>query len=637
MLAQQEARIMVVEDEVLVAKDMHCCLKRLGYQVVPCEATASEAIGLAEHCRPDLVLMDIHLDGPTDGIEAAGVISAEMKIPVVFVTAYSDFETVERAKQTAPYGYVLKPIRIEELRIAVDLALHKHQIEKKLRERERWFSTTLRSIADAVVTVGLDSTVTFMNPAAESLSGVSALEGLGKPVIEVLKISDMSPVASRTPLERALAEKRVVEMTQGILTNRCTGEQRLIADSAAPVIADGETLGAVMVFSDVTEQRQLQEQILISERLVSVGMLAAGVAHEINNPLMVLSANLELLSAGHGQKDALETPTDSETRAQVLADMAEASRRIRDVVRDLSLLAAPGTRESHSIDVRRVLDSSLRMAKNEMRHRARVVCELAGAPFVWGVESRLGQVFLNLLVNAAHAIPIGNAEENRIRVSLRTGGEGEVVIMVEDTGVGMSKAIRDRLFTPFFTTKPVGSGTGLGLTICRGIVTSMGGSIQIDSEPGRGTLVRVTLPPMPAGRLDKPPHHELPCTSPRLRVLVVDDEPAIARVFESMLTLDHDVTTSTSGRNALTMIQHGAQFDTILCDLMMPQMSGMELHKRLLQSHPDQAERMIFITGGCFTAQAAEFIALPTTKRLSKPISMDSLRSAVNRSSHVVH
>lgn len=637
MQAPQEARVLVVEDEVLVARDMQCCLERLGYQVLPTAVSATEAIGLAESERPDLVLMDIRLDGPNDGIDAAGVIGARLNIPVVFMTAYSDSETVQRAKHTAPYGYVLKPVRAEELRIAVEVALHKHQLEKQLQERERWFSTTLRSIADAVLTVDVDSVVTFMNPAAELLTGVSASDGVGRAVSDVLKIRTTSTLSPPTPLERALKEHQIIEMSDGTLTNLWNGEQRLIADSAAPVVSGGELLGAVMVFRDVTEQRRLQEQLLISERLASVGMLAAGVAHEINNPLMVISANVELLTARRNDEPVVDSPPEIHTYDQILVDLEEASRRIRDVVRDLSVFSAPSARESKNIDVRSVLDSSLRMAKTEIRHRAKVVCELSGSPVVWGVESRLGQVFLNLLVNAAHAIPVESAQEHRIRVSLTTGDEGEVTIEVEDTGVGMSHATRDRLFTPFFTTKPLGSGTGLGLAICHRIVTSMGGSIQIESELGTGTLVRVTLPPSPQGRAGDHDFQETPLAVSRLRVLVVDDEPTVARVFERMLSIEHDVTTVTSGQRALMLIEAGADFDAILCDLMMPQMSGMELHRRLLTSHPEQAARMIFITGGCFTAQAAAFIALPTTKRLTKPISLNTLRTAVNECSHTTH
>jgi CheY-like chemotaxis protein len=280
------------------------------------------------------------------------------------------------------------------------------------------------------------------------------------------------------------------------------------------------------------------------------------------------------------------------------------------------------------VDVRRVLDSSSRMAWNEIRHRARLVKHYAEVPLVDGNESRVGQVVLNLIVNAAQSIPEGHADRNEIRLVTRTGDDGRAVIEVADTGSGIPSANLERIFDPFFTTKPVGIGTGLGLAICHRIVGELGGQIAVESEVGKGTLFRIVLPAARAAPSPTPVSTP-PISSVRARVLVVDDEVAIGRMLKRSLAAHHDVVAMTSGKDALLRIAAGEVFDVILSDLMMPEVSGMEMHAQLRALAPDQAERMIFLTGGAFTPAAREFLDAVANPRVEKPLQLENLLAII--------
>jgi signal transduction histidine kinase len=217
------------------------------------------------------------------------------------------------------------------------------------------------------------------------------------------------------------------------------------------------------------------------------------VAHEINNPLTFVMANLDRLAMRLRRGDGELSPADRTRLAKAAEDALYGAERVREIVHDLSHLARPEQRLDSLVDVRRALESSLRMAGHEIRKRAQLIEQIGELPPVWGSTARLGQVFLNLLINAVHAVPEGAAEAHSISVHGRTDGE-RVVVEIADTGCGIEPAVVGRIFDPFFTTKDAGKGTGLGLSICHGIVTEHGGGIEVESTPGKGTRFRVVLP-----------------------------------------------------------------------------------------------------------------------------------------------
>jgi two-component system NtrC family sensor kinase len=248
--------------------------------------------------------------------------------------------------------------------------------------------------------------------------------------------------------------------------------------------------------------RATQAQLLFADRLIALGRIAAGVGHEINNPLAFILSNLEYIHQELQQKAQLSEQERQEV-LEALAETRDGAERIRLIVRDLQSLTRAEEVGTGPSDLAAVLRTAAKMAMHELRHRARLVVECEGIPPIQGNGARLGQVFLNLLLNAAQAIAPGDVEANQVHVVARAGPPGRVVVEVSDTGCGISPEHRERIFDPFFTTKPLGVGTGLGLAVCHGIVTSLGGTLTVDSEPGRGSTFRVTLPV--AGAFVAPP------------------------------------------------------------------------------------------------------------------------------------
>jgi PAS domain S-box-containing protein len=388
---------------------------------------------------------------------------------------------------------------------------------------------------------------------------------------------------------------------------------------------------------DITETKAVQAQLMQSDRLASVGLLAAGVAHEINNPLAFLSAAIEFLE---DHAPALgKDPVIGPELLRALAEARAGAERVRHVVRDLRTFS--GVREEHRtrLELAPVLESSIHMASNEIRYRARLVRDLAPAPAVMADEARLGQVALNLLINAAHAIPEGQADRHEIRVATSTDARGRAVFEVSDTGPGIPPEIAERIFDPFFTTKPRGVGTGLGLSICRNIVVGLGGEIAVDTRPGGGTTLRVALPPAPAPApapaAGAPPAAAQAAAaqtaSRRGRVLVVDDEPAVASAVRRALASQHEVVVHGSAEAALRAVEGGERFDVIVCDLMMPGMTGMDLHEVLARTAPDLARRLVVLTGGAFTPRAREFLDRVPLPRCDKPFELRELRELVRK------
>jgi CheY-like chemotaxis protein len=236
-----------------------------------------------------------------------------------------------------------------------------------------------------------------------------------------------------------------------------------------------------------------------------------------------------------------------------------------------------------------------------------------------------------LLVNAAQAIPVGHAAENRISVTVKQRDE-RVIVEIADTGCGIPQDVMARIFDPFFTTKPVGVGTGLGLSICHNIVAAVGGDITVDSTVGRGSTFRVTLPIARVVSMRPRAQPSLPVqpTGRRLRILLVDDEPSVVRALQRALR-EHELVVAFSGSEALEVLDSGQSFDIVFCDLMMAQLSGMEVFETVKRRYPFIQDRFVFMTGGAFTQQAKDFLASVPNPIVEKPFDIRALRALVNR------
>ncbi len=500
------------------------------------------------------------------------------------------------------------------------------QAEDALRRSEAQFRTLIER-SPMLILVHRDGKIVYANPAAVARLGYERADELvGQPVLELVH-----------PEDRASVRERMGHTERH--GGGAPGEARMRRRDGSWAYTEGEGMvldfdgqpATVVIGNDVTERRELFARMALADRLLSVGTLAAGVAHEINNPLAYVSSNLELLKRElplllAGQSSNLQRGEIEE----LLADARDGAARVGAIVRDLRALSRSDDDTAGPVDVAAVLASCIQMASNEIRHRARVVAAVPDTlPAASGNASRLGQVFLNLLVNAAQAIPEGRVDDNEVRVRAFTGAGGhELVVEVEDTGAGIPRPLLDRIFDPFFTTKPVGLGTGLGLSISHQIVRSLGGRIEVASDVGVGTTFRVVLPVARAATpAPEPPEAPPPATA--ARVLVIDDEPAVGRSIALLLSPDYDVTPVTRARDALERLTAGERFDAIVCDVLMPEMSGIDLYQQLARTAPELLPRVVFLTGGAFTPQAQDFLATAHRPHVDKPFTEGALRRAI--------
>jgi signal transduction histidine kinase/ActR/RegA family two-component response regulator len=392
---------------------------------------------------------------------------------------------------------------------------------------------------------------------------------------------------------------------------------------------------ALVYVRDVTEERDRELRRLQSEKLAAIGMLAAGVAHEINNPASFVLANVDSLAG-------LLRKVDESLRAEnvyanhsglanllfdamtVVQESKEGMARIHRIARDLHSFSRIDDDANALSDVNAAVDSALTMLRSELRYRATVERSLRSTQLVRASAARLGQVFLNLLVNAAHALAELHPRRNRLYVRSRDEG-GQVIVEIEDNGPGIAPEILPRIFESFFTTKPPELGTGLGLPISLDIVRRAGGDLVAESEPGRGAIFRVRLPA--AVGIPQPKTRSVSSLKAiqRRRVLAIDDEALLLKAFQRMLVCHHDIETKLGAREALRCFGQDRQFDVVLCDLQMPDMSGVELYASVKQQWPELAQRFIFITGGAFSAEARRFLEDPTIACINKPFQLREL------------
>jgi PAS domain S-box-containing protein len=502
--------------------------------------------------------------------------------------------------------------------------------EEALRESEAKFRAAFEHTILGVLLAGPDGRVIETNRSLREMSGYAEAELRGMHT-DALDGSAPDAVAGRAAY-RALLRGEVDRLELPRRLRRKDGSHvETVVRASALRDATGALKYVVALVEDVSEKKRMEAQLLLADRMASVGTLAAGVAHEINNPLAFILSNLDFATA-----ELRRTGGDEEV-LRALEDAKDGGARVREIVRGLKTFSRPASDVRHALDVRTVLQSAIGLASNEIRHRAQLVVDPGDVPPALADEHRLAQVFLNLLINAAQAIPEGDVAGNVVRATTAAAPDGGVLVEISDTGQGIPPEVLPRIFDPFFTTKPVGVGTGLGLSICHGIVAALGGDISVESAVGKGSTFRVHLPPLDSPRAAPPPAvGEAPqAAAPparRGRILVVDDEPLVGRAVSRTLASSHEVVVLTSALAALERLTSPDEtFDAVLCDLMMPEMTGMELYARLVAAAPALAARTIFLTGGAFTGPARAFLDGVPNACLEKPFEPGALRDTLAR------
>jgi PAS domain S-box-containing protein len=535
-----------------------------------------------------------------------------------------------RVETQITVSHVIFEGRRATITFITDITARKHA-EDAARRTEASFRDLIE-LAPEAIAILRGGYFLYANAAYVKMLGFdSAASLLATPLTEILHPDDEPIMRSRE--QRILAgDTRLPHQTY-----RCVkrdGSIILVEASSVPYEHQG-TAAVLAVGRDITERKRMEAQLVQADRLAALGTLAAGVAHEVNNPLAYLSLNLEWLA-----RKLPELAGDA-TRVPELSAMLEEARhgaeRVGAIVRELRAFSRADGETRRSVDVRTIVVSAIKIASHEVRHRAQVTTEFQpDVPAVWANSARLEQVLLNLLLNASQAMPETTAEKNEIRVTVRTRGSDrdKVVVEVADNGVGIPPETVRRIFDPFFTTKPLGIGTGLGLSICHTIVSSLGGEISVHSQMGEGSTFRILLPTRPQlvdseHPSEQPVSSETTRSTRRARVLVVDDETTIANTLRELLHVDHDVIAVTSGQEAIAVLDSGKEFDVVFCDLMMPHVNGMDVYEHLERRRPGYEKRVVFMTGGAFTARAAEFLSRVRNRRIEKPFSLNAVEEIV--------
>jgi signal transduction histidine kinase len=630
-----ELHLLLIEDNANDANlflehldDVHGPRLRISHVTSLAQALAR----LAQAHDIDLIVLDLILPDAEGIVPIERIHRVAPRVPIVVLSGIADEELGQRAIQAGAQDFLHKN------------DFHAGSLARSLRyatERARLqnqFRALVEHNADALVVIDAAGLVTYVNQAAELLFGRAHHEMEGRPFGFPMKAGGMSELEIAQPD----ADPRAAEMR------------------VAPINWEGQAawLASIRDVTDRKRAEELQRRLHHADRLASIGQLASGVAHEINNPAGFILGNLEVLDehllmverAGariaHAAQ-ARDLPAISRLRSDLdtvmremhgmLADSMAGVERIARIVKTLSSFARSDHGEIEPVDVNEVVETACKITYNEIRHRAVLDKDLAPLPQIVADPGKLVQVFTNLLINAAQAIAPGAAERNRVRVVSRVCDD-HITVRIEDTGCGIPAENLERIFEPFFTTKVRGLGTGLGLPLSSDIVRKHGGQMHVSSTVNLGTVFEIMLPletgmVLPAPPPPAPPPPPPPPETRRARVLVVDDESMLLDTFRRMLRRDHDVVMVDGGTRAVAELERNPAFDVVICDLMMPDLDGMQLYRILCERWPALRARVIFCSGGAFAAGAREFLERARSEHviIEKPVKRDDVLAAVRR------
>jgi len=618
-------RTLVVDDSASMRRLLSSLLEERGHA---CVAVESAERGLAAHLESpfEIMLVDWTLPGMS-GLDLCREIRSMPggdDVILLVVTGRSRVEDLTAVLDAGASDYVAKPLDPDLLRTRLMVAesrarelSRRRTLERAVRETEEAFRNLIESSPDGVL-VHRAGRIVYANPRLAHYLGY----------VDAAPLLEMAPDALVHPQDRPLFHQRLETYSSRGEAAPPT-EMRLLREDGSVVTAEGMSMPVMFrgepctlkTLRDLTERKEMQAHLVMTDRMASVGTLAAGVAHELNNPLAYVTSNLTLLG------EALEQGELSEASALV-AEATHGADRMRHIIRDLKTFSKAGDELSDDADVSSVLQSSINLCANELKHRCRLVRDLGPSPAVRVNESRLGQVFVSLLVNAAQALEGRSRVGAEVTIRTATDSSGWAVIEVEDNGPGIPADVMGRIFDPFFTTKPQEVGTGLGLSICHNIVTTAGGRLEVETQPDVGTCFRIALPPAPDAPRRVPTSRTLRAVGASFRparVLVIDDEPLVGRSIRRALK-GHDVEVVAGGAEAMQVLSSGRVFDVIFCDLMMPEVSGMDVFERSTQERPALISHFVFMTGGAFTPRARRFLDETDNEALAKPFDLRVVR-----------
>jgi PAS domain S-box-containing protein len=605
-------RVLLVEDERIPAFNLQQGLRRLGYDVPSIAPSGAKALELIERDQPDIVLMDIHLEGDIDGIETAGRIPQERMIPVIYLTAYSEESTLKRAAETKPYGYLLKPFSDRELHATIQMAMQRHATELALRNSEAElrrsredFRFLFRDSPLPMWVYDLETTKFIdVNDAALATYGYSRDEFLARTVFDIRPAEDVPQVRNLLGLDAP----EYLEAS-GLRHMRKNGEI-IVVDVFSHALKFDERPARVSVAIDVTRRNEAEEQLRQAMKMEAVGQLTGGVAHDFNNLLAIIQGNLELLSE--------KLPLTPQT-AEMMQHALSAGERGAILTQRLLAFSRQQPLEPRQVKLGEFIRRELILLNRTLSESIQISAKIA--PDVWPVlidPGQLGNAIVNLAVNARDAMPDGGlliiGAENTALDDAYAQDNPEVtpgdyvLLSVTDNGTGMTPDVVKHVFEPFFTTKPVGRGTGLGLSMVFGFVKQSGGHIKVYSELGRGTAIKMYLPRANSGA---PEATELvtldaPARGRGETILVVEDDSGVRNFIVTLLAdLGYGVRETEDGPLALEWLNTGRIPDLLLSDVVLPKgMNGPALAKAAREIVPEL--KVLFMSGYTHDALSSE-------------------------------
>ncbi len=635
----ERARIMVVEDEVIVASDIRASLEDMGYSVCSMATSGEEAIEKAQKNRPDLILMDIVLGGKTDGIEAASEIRRHLNLPVIYLTAYSSDEIMERAKHTEPSGYLIKPFDDREMRAAIEMGLYKARMEKKLRDSEAHFRTMLESSYDWESWLAPDGRYLCISPSCERITGYPPDAFLKDPHLleKITHQDDRRHFVNHMGGDLSPESEEANDFEFRI--RHKNGEERRLFHNCQPLYdAEGMWMGRRSSNRDITEKHKLEEELEKTKKLEATGILAGGIAHDFNNLLTVIQGNVELAQMSMApENDASE----------FLSNALGGCARIKSLTEKFITFAKGGSPVKETVRVSKLIRDAITLGLSGTN----VSQECHIPDDLWQIEAdprQISQALHNVIENAKQAMPEGGRIQIRAenigkrathQITYLPEKDAEYVrIDIRDQGSGIPREHLDKIFVPYFSTKERGyqKGMGLGLSIVHSVITRHRGCVHLESGPGEGTTVYMYLPASRKSETELSVKKREVCHSDigKKRILVMDDEELVRSIIEQMLShIGHEAVFTKHGDEAseqyANALREGRRFDLLILDLTIKGgKGGKDTIREILAMDSDA--KAIVSSGYSNDPVMSDFRTSGFVGSLAKPYQLKELNAALN-------
>ncbi|MFQ5686262.1 MAG: response regulator [Candidatus Scalindua sp.] len=632
---------MVVDDEAVITTQLEDRLQSMKYDVVGTASSAEESVSMARELLPDLILMDIVMKGKLDGIDAARIIKADMDIPIIFLTAYTEDKYIERAKNVEPFGYIVKPFRENEIRANIEIALYRKNLERKqkqVKERIRRLFLAIEHNPYMILIMDVEGKIEYANSRLTQFINYTLEEVIGKD-IRFLKHGEMPSGVNEDIWGKITSGE---EWRGELSIRKKDGTPDLKYTIALPLKnTNGDIIFFIVVMEDANNREKRMEMLLQSEKLNSIRTITAGIAHEFNNILAVIYGNVQLLRKEY--RDTKELRDGLRSIQKAAGDGAEIVREMRkftEMKKDTSAFVLS--------DNKGILKQAIKFTKPRWGNMAQAkginyhIDEegIEETPMIMCIPLELREVFVNIINNALDAMPDGGTITVATRcvrppAGLRTLNselKGDFIeITFADTGKGMPEDVKRKIFDPFFTTRSP-EGRGLGLSAAYGTIKRHGGRIEVESVEGKGTKFTISIPitrevtHRVLRALSPKPSHDIKAKG--LRILVVDDETEICKILNSFLSKNgHDVKAVNISTEAIKLLKE-EEFDLVLADYVMPYVTGYEIAKFLdrLEKRP----KIGIITGWDVMIPAKEVESAKVDLVVKKPFDLSEISKQIN-------